>query len=176
MKLTLSTITLCLAGILPLLVLSECQRPAQADMPLHVALAKVCVSESGWASPQDCRGIYAALSNTAAARSVSLRRVLRGYSSRVFDQGRMDRRRWLAHLEAPGAPTGWPEKAVPWRQWGKPKWERVLKVARDIVRKGEIVCVATDWGNEKDWQKWKRPWERIDCGPPETLNIFGRPK
>ena len=51
MKDRLLLLTVCLLGILCLILLSECRNQAQAQLSLHGMLARICTSEAGWDRP-----------------------------------------------------------------------------------------------------------------------------
>lgn len=145
---------------------------AQAHPPAQLALAQVCASEASvQTETDDCAAIAHVLRRRDRGRSIAV--MARAYSSRVFDRGRTDGRRWVAHLRpSPSQPHGWPS-TLPWERW-RPRWAALYQHAGAILA-GEVPSPCErppdHWGGPMDdWRAIKAGWHRVDCG--KTFNHF----
>ena len=83
---------------------------------LQLALAKICVSESGFqVRSNDCTLIYHVLRRRSSTGEVTMG-IMKAYARKTFDENRQDPRRWILHLNHTfEEPMGWAEHVtVPW--------------------------------------------------------------
>lgn len=142
---------------------------------MQLALARICVSESGFqVHTNDCNLIYQALRTRSSTGELTLA-IMRSYSRRSFDRTRTDRRRWIAHLNHEfREPSGWEIISVPWstRRQG---FINVYEYAGHLIRtRPANKCgVRIDhWGApgfRRDMHL-EQGWRLVECG--ETLNDF----
>lgn len=154
-------------------------------------LARICVHEAGFHSPDDCRAIWRVLERGARRHRTTPLGFARRYSRTVFDDTRTDPRGWITRLDATGQePAGFPatvEREVdgrrrshrhpPWSGF-RDDWLRTLAASRRIVG-GELRarCRAPDdWGGPMDAERAARlGLMPLVCG--ETQNTFyARPR
>jgi hypothetical protein len=149
----------------------------QADV---VSLARLCVNEAGWPSPEgsnDC----AAIGRYARARADSNNETVAAYIARVHWRHTSPTRRtrvWVRGLNAElTEPTGWPAD-LDWATWGRVRWNAALEDAAQILRGRRTACTETPhtWGGYIDRERIARMlangYRQIDCG--STRNVFMR--
>lgn len=162
--------------------------PATVETPAEQALwlARICVHEAGFRSPDDCRAIWRVFERGARRHRTTPIGFARRYSRTIFDQTRSDARGWITRLDETGnEPAGFPtvvEREVegrrlshrhpPWSSF-RDDWLRTLAVAQRVVR-GELPprCRAPDdWGGAMDAERAARlGLIPIPCG--DTHNTF----
>lgn len=138
------------------LLVTRCTAPVQAqdaavdvDEQLAVALARVCVHESGFRSPADCALIWQATrghGDTSAARLAWLGL----HSPRALTGPH-----WSAHLPASGVgpdapPSGWPPQVL-WSTYA-PRWSALLVATRSLVLEDRAPRVG--WPCSTTPQTW----------------------
>lgn len=87
-----------------------------ASRQLQLALAKICVSESGFqVRSNDCTLIYHVLRGRSTTGELTMG-IMRAYAKKTFDDNRRDSRRWILHLNHSfDEPREWSETVtVPW--------------------------------------------------------------
>ncbi len=177
-------VLVALALVLACALLSAAPAEAQAD---HVLLARTCVSEAGWASPQDCAGIAAVIQGIADRDGVSFARAWALASPRLAACSVS--RRWLCGLtERCVEPANWPRVVVErdGRVRPHPPWsayrERCLAAmdsARFVLAHPGGFCGGVTpraWGDDRDVRirerlSTERTWVDVECG--ETVLRFG---
>ena len=162
--------------------------PSPVETPEEQALwlARICVHEAGFHSPDDCRAIWRVLERGGRRHRTTPLAFARRYSRTVFDTTRTDPRGWITRLDASGEePLGFPTRVEheldgrrrthrhpPWSSF-REDWLRVLALSERIVR-GELHarCRAPDdWGGPMDAERAARlGLTPISCG--ETQNTF----
>lgn len=143
---------------------------------MQLALARICVSESGFQTrTNDCTLIYHALRTRSRTGEVTMG-IMRAYSGRTFDRSRTDRHRWIAHLDHNfREPSGWSETVtIPWstRREG---FEQVYNHVGDLLRSrpANTCGVRIDHWGARGFRRelhLSNGWELVNCG--ETLNDF----
>lgn len=165
----------------------EAPVPEVAAAPSEDALwlARICVHEAGWSSPEDCRAIWRVFERGARRHRTTPIGFARMYSRTVFDGTRRDPRGWITRLDASGnEPEGYPQfvergdarrrlrhRHPPWSNY-RADWLRVLAESERIVR-GEVHarCRPDDWGGAMDAERAARiGLVPVNCG--ETHNVF----
>jgi hypothetical protein len=144
---------------------------------LQLALARVCVSESGFQiRTLDCRLIYETLRYRSVTGELTMG-IMQAYSTRAFNRSRTDPRHWIAFLNPEFTqPRGWTENiTVPWSA-RRADWRRVYEFAGYLLRyTQEYPCTLRvhHWGARgfRYWQHRRSGWIPIDCGE-ETANTF----
>ena len=148
-----------------------------ASKQLQLALAKICVSESGFqVRSNDCTLIYHVLRRRSSTGEVTMG-IMRAYAKKTFDENRSDSRRWITHLNHDlSEPRGWAESVtVPWsrRQDG---FAEVYNHAGMLLRTRptETPCGAkvSHWGARGFRRELhlSQGWELVRCG--NTHNDF----
>lgn len=151
---------------------------AQAGVPIHLALARVCWSESGPRDLQECGAVWHALQSRAVRRGVPVADHLDHYAGGVSSPHRTQRR-WLAYLSDSSArPTHWPVQ-LPWEgRWAR-DWRRLRKHTTWMTSEADAglwsPCVQPplDWGVAHAVVRYeaRNPRAvRVDCG--RTRNVF----
>lgn len=138
-----------------------------------VILARICVSEAGWDSGDDCTAIHQVIAGIAEREGMSWRAAARAASPRLAEC--TVSRRWLCGLDARGEqPAHWPS-LVSWSRY-RDDWLSTVARARRILD-GEIVSRCTEaprvWGSVEDHIRAAREGRilrSIDCG--RTRNRF----
>ena len=141
-----------------------------------LALARVCVHESGFMSPDDCAAIHAVLDRVrerfrirtieAAANLYSPRATGRNLPRTALD-------RWVQQLNHSASKP--PAFSHSW-ELNRPRWLERLEQARRLVLGTEVHQCAqpiTHWGapyGEDLARGIRAGWTQVDCG--ETRNIF----
>ena len=148
-----------------------------ASKQLQLALAKICVSESGFqVHSNDCTLIYHVLRRRSSTGEVTMG-IMRAYAKKTFDEHRSDSRRWIAHLNYDlSEPRGWAESvSVPWsrRQSGFAEvYNHTGMLLR--TRPTETPCGAkvSHWGARGFRRELhlSQGWELVRCG--NTHNDF----
>ena len=146
-----------------------------------LALAQLCVSESGFRAADDdahdCAAIFYVIRSRSRSARITWLATAHAYSPRVFRESRAGSRPYLPHLRLDGRePRGWPSTHGPWRHY-RPRWRRILEHSQDIVR-GRVSnpCPgARHWGMATG-EEYRRPrevygWRQVTCTRP-TLNAF----
>ena len=148
-------------------------------------LARICVHEAGWSSPDDCRAIWRVFERGAHRHRTTPIGFARMYSRSIFDGARSDPRGWITRLDASGnEPEGYPQvvehgatrrrlrhRHPPWSNY-RADWLGVLAESERIVR-GEVHarCRPDDWGGAMDAERAARiGLVAVNCG--ETHNVF----
>lgn len=158
---------------------------AQSRASDTLLLARICVHESGWDSPQDCAAIHQVLLAGSAREGMTYRSYMYSYAGRAL-RGETARA-WVANLREDGRePDGWPrtvvvrregelrvERHAPWDAF-RDRWAIALQNAR-MVMSGELTHTCEtpphDWGGRVDRDRARRlGLIRISCG--ETRNDF----
>ena len=137
-----------------------------------IDLARVCVSESGFRDTADCDAIGHLLVRRARRLNISFFQMIRRYSTRAFNQNRMDRRRWIAYLDGTdNEPVGWPS-GPSWQRY-RGKWvDRIRQAHRVLSGQTPDPCPGSDhWGGAMDDHRVPDTWRRAQC-EGETLNRF----
>jgi hypothetical protein len=116
---------------------------------IAVMLARVCVSEAGWTSHEECTVITHALVYQAQMRDRPVRSQICAYAPNSCNPRREDPRRWIAHLhpERRSPPPGWPS-GVSWAERRAMFAALVVTAAR--AYRGEIPSAcpgALHWGS-----------------------------
>lgn len=165
--------------------------PTRAQRRRHdtaLLLARTCVHEAGWRSPEDCAAIWRVWLAGAEREGLSPASFGRAYSRRLLVL-RSVARTWAAHLERSGSePVGWPRTRVvrdgasarvelhaPWSAY-RERWLGVLAVCDAIVRgEGPALpesCAPTDWGGPglDDERAARIGLVEVDCG--DTANRY----
>ncbi len=157
------------------------------------ALARVCVSESGWISEprndNDCAAIHAVTRYRARKNNRSMLQQARQYSRRatgmiLVQSGRLH---WVQNLSMDFTqPDGWDEmntertergwKELPWERF-RQDWMQRVEEARHLLSDPEQVCRHTPqhWGSRYGREYVRaiqRGWREVDCGT--TQNAFWR--
>lgn len=143
---------------------------------MQLALARICVSESGFQTrTNDCTLIYHALRTRSSTGEITMG-IMRAYSGRTFDRNRADRHRWIAHLNPNfREPHGWSETVtIPWstRREG---FVEVYNHAGSLLRtRPENTCgMRIDHWGAPGFRRslhLSNGWRLVECG--ETLNDF----
>jgi hypothetical protein len=124
-------------------------RAALLERQQSLVLARVCVSEGGWANPDACAAYHTALRASAGAvPGLEWDTHARKYT-KLFDAHRPPTRLWLLGLgESTAAPVGWPRQ-LPWRTRYLPLWLTEVDVALELVRHPRNPCegTPTDWAS-----------------------------
>lgn len=159
-------------------------RPPDVDLDLNLpavrrmqlALARICVSESGFQTrTNDCTLIYHALRTRSSTGEITMG-IMRAYSGRTFDRSRTDRHRWIPHLSHNfREPNGWSETVtIPWsaRREG---FVAVYNHVGNLLRtRPENTCgVRIDHWGARGFRRdlhLSNGWRLVECG--ETLNDF----
>ena len=146
-------------------------------LQLQLALAKICVSESGFqVHSNDCTLIYHVLRRRSSTGEVTMG-IMRAYAKKTFDENRSDSRRWIAHLNYDlSEPRGWAESvSVPWsrRQSGFAEvYNHTGMLLR--TRPTETPCgvKVSHWGARGFRRELhlSQGWELVRCG--NTHNDF----
>lgn len=162
-----------------------------------LALARLCVSEAGWAcwDTGDGYAIHEVLLRGADRGEMRYVSFARAYASRLLGARPHDseRLRWVAGLAENGsAPPAWPRvttrrrgdhvevsPAPPWAHY-RDRWLTVLDQAREVVATLHLddadewsICEGDvhDWGGAMDRERAERNGlVQVDCG--ETRNDF----
>lgn len=140
-----------------------------ADEREALALARLCLHEAGWDSPDDCRAIYAVALNRGAS-------IRAGFGRHLF-AGTTRRAPWILELDASGNAPPHMVGASWTRDRGthpsrRDAWLALLEECRRIVTE-PAVCAARGWGNAHDMERARllgRTLAPIDCG--DTRNIY----
>ncbi|MBN8611069.1 MAG: hypothetical protein J0L92_10820 [Deltaproteobacteria bacterium] len=154
-------------------------------------LARLCVHEAGFHSPDDCRAIWRVLERGARRHRTTPIGFARRYSRTIFDTTRSDPRGWITRLDATGEePAGFPTEVEhevdgrrlthrhpPWASF-REDWLRTLAVCQRIVN-GELRarCRAPDdWGGAMDAERAARlGLIPIPCGTTHNT-FYARPQ
>lgn len=149
--------------------------PAWVD-PTVLVLARICVSEAGWDSRQDCAAIFQVLRNVRRNDETlmgAMRRASRVVSEMWEPTTR--RHRWLVNLKLDGSePDHFPEVAD-WDRHYRHRWFEVIAHARALIE-GEAHAhpcpgAVIAWGGDMDdYLALQRNLIRVDCG--DTANTF----
>lgn len=159
-----------------------CDDPHQEDVETHVrhdlqlALARICVSESGFqVRTDDCLMIYHTLRNRSSTGELTMG-MMRAYSPLSFNLSRTDNHRWVAHLNARFTePEGWSD-TVPFSWYARrDDWIAVYNFVGEILANNpEPPCTLPlhHWGARgfRRRQLLEEGWILSECG--ETLNDF----
>lgn len=137
------------------------------DLDPAVVLARVCVKEAGFDSPQDCSAIRVVLQRVGRGDVV---RGARLYTPATFLPHRLGERPWIAFLRGDGErPSMWPG-SMDWARYA-PRWLALVEHAR-LVLASPLWCGADHWGDRA--QDYRRAlaygWVPADCGT--TRNLF----
>lgn len=143
----------------------------------QLALARVCVSETGWDATPECAAIHEVLADRARVIGVSYMAALCSYSSKTCDRGRSDRRRWIAWLSPSlERPRGFPSH-LRWASY-RERWREMLRHAGAVLR-GEVSSTCEEpphyWGMPSGIDLRRAMlagWRRIEC--PGARNAFWR--
>jgi hypothetical protein len=174
---------------------AQVREPARITPAL--ALARICVSEAGWACFEtgDGMGIHEVILRGAARHRMSYAGFARSYSSAAGRERAhlTTRMRWVRELNERGeAPPSWPTQhhvrrrgvievrpSPPWSRYREP-WLAVLARARNVVRAYSLnnieswgVCQSAvhDWGGSMDRARAERlRLIEVECG--DTRNDF----
>ncbi len=144
---------------------------------LQLALAKVCVSESGFqVRTNDCTLIYHVLRGRSTTGELTMG-IMRAYAKKTFDERRQDSRRWILHLNHTfEEPREWSETVtIPWsvRRSG---FIDVYTQAGELVRTrpNTTPCGAkvSHWGARGFRRELhlNQGWQLVRCGT--THNDF----
>lgn len=163
-------------GLLLIVIGIEGLRTSRVDAQRDddaVILARICVSEAGWADSDDCAAIHAVIAGIAEREGMSWRSAARAASPRLA--ACTVSRRWLCGLDERGdEPAHWPSTAS-WSRY-RDDWLSALRRARQIMS-GEHAhrCAEAPrtWGSVEDFARARRAGRRmrvIDCG--DTRNRF----
>lgn len=178
------------AGELPALQ-AEDRATEDSAVDVHVPsddalwLARICVHEAGWSSPDDCRAIWRVFERGARRHRTTPIGFARMYSRTVFDGTRQDPRGWITRLDASGdEPAGYPRFAEhtvngrrlrhrhpPWSNY-RDAWLEVLALSERVVQgRARARCSPDDWGGAMDAERAARiGLVPVNCG--ETHNLF----
>ena len=147
------------------LTLATCEARAQPrDEGLD--LARLCVHEAGWSSPDDCAAIYATAVHGGERTGMTWHRWLGVYARRFAR--REVRRQWVYRLDRAGTD---PRAGVAWRAYLE-RWLAVLAAA-DAAIAAPPTCEATDWGSLADMRRRAAQGRRfrvVDCG--QTRGVY----
>lgn len=148
-------------------------------------LARICVHEAGWSSPDDCRAIWRVFERGARRHRTTPIGFARMYSRTIFDGTRQDPRGWITRLDARGdEPAGYPRFAEhtvdgrrlrhrhpPWSNY-RDAWLEVLSLSERVVQgRARARCSPDDWGGAMDAARAARiGLVPVNCG--ETHNLF----
>lgn len=144
-----------------------------------LALARVCVHEAGFTSPDDCSAIHAVLARVIeriqGIRTIAAAAEL--YSPRATGRvtPRTDLDRWVQQLNLRA--TKPPAFGYSW-ELNRPRWIERLEQARRLLAGTEshrCELPITHWGAPSggDLERATRArWTRVNCG--ETRNAFWR--
>ena len=152
----------------------QVERPAPRDIQL--ALARICISESGFqVRTNDCTMIYHALRTRSNTGAINLG-IMRAYAPLSFNLNRTDNHRWVAHLTHNfREPKGWSETvSIPWstrREGFRQVYEHVGMLLR--TNPPNPCGIRIDhWGARyfRRNRHIRNGWTPIECG--ETLNQF----
>jgi len=151
----------------------------EARMPrgrqLRIALARVCVSESGFQiATNDCRLIFEALRTRGGGRLSVW--IMKAYAKKAFDRNRTDPRKWIPFLnDRFFEPRHWTETVVvPWSS-RRQAFISVYNYASHLISTNpQPLCgVRIDhWGARgfKRRQHLREGWTLVRCG--ETRDDF----
>ena len=169
----------------------------EGRMSPTLALARICVSEAGWACWEtgDGLGIHEVILRGADRHDMSYTGFARSYSSAAGRERThlSERMRWIRELNERGdAPPSWPTQRyvrrgdaveirpnIPWSRY-RESWMAVLARAEEVVRRYQLdnigvwgVCTSPvhDWGGAMDRERANRiGLIEVECG--ETSNDF----
>lgn len=154
--------------------------PAQPEIiprrDIQLALARICVSESGFqVRTNDCTMIYHALRTRSSTGEITMG-IMRAYAPLSFNLNRTDNHRWVAHLRPDfREPKGWSEVIrLPWstrREGFRQVYEHVGMLLR--TRPENPCGIRIDHWGARYFRRntlLRRGWTPIECG--ETLNQF----
>lgn len=148
-----------------------------ASKQLQLALAKICVSESGFqVRSNDCTLIYHVLRRRSSTGEVTMG-IMRAYAKKTFDEKRKDSRRWITHLNHTFTePHGWVENVtIPWAN-RRDGYEEVYTHAGMLLRTRPSTAPCgvkvSHWGARGFRRELhlKQGWELVRCG--NTHNDF----
>jgi len=158
-----------------------CDEPPSVDAEpvrhdLQLALARICVSESGFQiRTDDCLMIYQTLRNRSSTGELTMG-MMRAYSPLSFDLNRTDGHRWVAHLnERFTEPLGWSD-TVPFSWYARrDDWISVYNYVGEILADDPVPpCTLPlhHWGARgfRRRELIEAGWILTQCG--ETLNDF----
>lgn len=152
--------------------------PVHAQSDDGLLVARLCVHEAGFDSPDDCAGIYAVLARGAERHHIALAAFARRYSPR-FTAG-TSARPWARAL----ADTDAPPHGLSVALWRRPRGEGSLSrrdaFAALLLRCRELVAAppaiaVDDWGSAQDHERARLSGRRfviVDVGA--TRNLFSR--
>jgi len=136
------------------------------DLDPAVVLARVCVKEAGFYSPQDCSMIRVVLERVGRGDVVRGARV---YTPSTFLPHRLGARPWIAYLTGSGdQPREWP-RTMDWERYQQ-DWLALVTHCKTVLGSPRY-CDAEHWGDHgQDRQRALRyGWIQVDCG--DTRNI-----
>jgi hypothetical protein len=146
-----------------------------------VTLARICVSEAGFAETDDCHAIYEVLAFRAEhIFNSSFEAAARRYSPSVFNLRPRRGRHWIPFLRGDlRRPQRW-QRAIDWEGDYRERWKAVLDRAEAIVS-GAVASPCQDvpqhWGCDSDlrinrwWPRIREgSWAITECG--NVLNKF----
>lgn len=154
------------------------QRTERETRQLQLALARICISESGWQlETWDCRLIFEVLSGRSGTGHLTMG-IMRRYSTATFNRRRTDRRRWVPFLNAEfREPRHWQETVtVPWFVY-REAYRHTYNYAGYLIRhEPNYPCTMPvhHWG-ARGWrvrQREREGWRRVECGMVPTRNQF----
>jgi hypothetical protein len=139
------------------------------DLDPAVVLARVCVKEAGFDSPDDCAGIRVVLERVGRGDVVAGARL---YTPRTFLPARLGARAWIAFLRGDGErPQGWPQ-GMEWERY-RARWLGLVEHSRRVLG-GPLWCDAEHWGDALGdrARAIRNGWIPVACG--DSRNLFWR--
>lgn len=150
------------------LALPTCARRAHAQTDEALDLARLCVHEAGWDSPDDCAAIFAVVRNRRARVRSFGRHLLAGTTRHAP---------WVLELTRAATAPPHMHDASWTRDRGthpsrRAAWLALLDACDRIVQEPP-ACDARTWGNASDFRRAAahgRSFRFSDCGT--TRNLF----
>lgn len=143
---------------------------------LQLALARICVSESGFqTSTNDCLLIYHVLRTRSRSGNITMG-IMRAYAPRSFNLERTDNHRWVSHLRSDfREPRGWSDVVTISWSVRRDGWREVYEYAGWLLRSeppNPCGIRVDHWGARyfRRNRHIRAGWIPIECG--ETRNQF----
>lgn len=139
---------------------------------LILLLARLCVSETGWSNPQECRAIVHVVRTRAEIRGTSIASMARAYAPGLT-RPRTDRQQWIAAMHPDSyAPKAWP-RCASWERH-RVRLQALAVVVADALAEQRSSCVAEHWSAPHcaacNARMRRAGYVRTDCG--RASNVF----
>lgn len=139
---------------------------------LILLLARLCVSETGWNAPNECRAIVHVVRTRAEIRGTSIASMARAYAPGLT-RPRTPRQQWIAALHPDQrAPKTWPRGAS-WERH-RVRLQALAVVVADALAEQRSSCVAEHWSAPHcracNARMVTAGYVPADCG--RTSNVF----